>query len=68
MYALCGFGNISAVGIQIGALSQLAPQRSGAVAEVAVSALISGIFATLTSATIAGMLMVNEEVSFRQYR
>ncbi|KAK3937350.1 Na+ dependent nucleoside transporter C-terminus-domain-containing protein [Diplogelasinospora grovesii] len=59
MYALCGFGNISAVGIQIGALSQLAPKRAAAVAEVAVSALVSGIFSTLTSASIAGMLMVD---------
>ncbi|PKS11168.1 hypothetical protein jhhlp_002929 [Lomentospora prolificans] len=57
MYALCGFGNISAVGVQIGALSQLAPGRAAAVTQVAVSALVSGIFATLTSASIAGMLM-----------
>ncbi|KIH88450.1 concentrative nucleoside transporter, CNT family [Sporothrix brasiliensis 5110] len=57
MYALCGFGNFSAVGIQIGALTQLAPSRSGDVARVALSALITGIVATLTSANIAGMLM-----------
>ncbi|OAA61986.1 Concentrative nucleoside transporter [Niveomyces insectorum RCEF 264] len=60
MYALCGFGNASAVGIQIGALSQLAPGRSGDVARLALSALITGIVATLTSASIAGMLMSNE--------
>ncbi|CAK7267276.1 hypothetical protein SEPCBS57363_002514 [Sporothrix epigloea] len=57
MYALCGFGNFSAVGIQIGALAQLAPRRAGDVACVAFSALITGIVATLTSATIAGMLI-----------
>lgn len=56
-YAVCGFGNISSVGIQIGVLSTLAPGRSGAVAKVAISALISGIIATLTSASIAGMLI-----------
>ncbi|TAQ89179.1 hypothetical protein B7494_g2491 [Chlorociboria aeruginascens] len=53
-YALCGFGNISSIGIQTGVLSQLAPGRSGAVAKVALSALITGIIATLSSASIAG--------------
>lgn len=58
-YALCGFGNISSVGIQIGVLSTLAPGKGGRIAKLAVSALISGIFATLTSASIAGMLLVD---------
>jgi CNT family concentrative nucleoside transporter len=48
------------VGIQIGVLSQLAPERSGRVAKVAVSALISGVIATLTGASIAGMLVVDQ--------
>lgn len=58
-YAVCGFGNISSVGIQIGVLSQLAPSQSGRVAKVAFSALISGVIATLTSASIAGMLITD---------
>lgn len=58
-YAVCGFGNISSVGIQIGVLSQLAPNRAGRVAKVAFSALISGVIATLTSASIAGMLIAD---------
>lgn len=41
-------------------LSTLAPAQAAAVSELAVSALISGIVATLTSACIAGMLMVDE--------
>ncbi|CAK7219734.1 hypothetical protein SCUCBS95973_003919 [Sporothrix curviconia] len=57
MYALCGFGNFSAVGIQIEALAQLAPRCAADVAGVAFSALVTGIVATLTSATIAGMLI-----------
>src|SRR5436305_12406483 len=60
-YAVCGFGNISSVGIQIGVLSQLAPGRSGRVAKVAVSALISGVITTLTSASIDGMLIEAQE-------
>jgi concentrative nucleoside transporter, CNT family len=58
-YAVCGFGNFSSVGIQIGVLSQLAPGRSGRVAKVAFSALCSGVIATLTSASIAGMLVTD---------
>lgn len=58
-YACCGFGNIGSLGIQIGVLSQLAPKRTPDVLRVAVSALICGIIATLTSASIAGMLYVD---------
>ncbi|ROT38313.1 NupC family nucleoside transporter [Sodiomyces alkalinus F11] len=59
-YALCGFGNIGSLGIQIGILSQLAPSRSGDVAQLAVSALISGVVSTLTSAAVAGLVIQNE--------
>jgi concentrative nucleoside transporter, CNT family len=59
-YAVCGFGNISSVGIQIGVLSQLAPGRSGQIAKVALSALVSGVISTLTSASIAGMLIMDQ--------
>jgi len=58
-YAVCGFGNISSVGIQIGVLSQLAPNRGGRIARVALSALITGVISTLTSASIAGMLIID---------
>ncbi|KAJ9668445.1 hypothetical protein H2201_001493 [Coniosporium apollinis] len=60
-YALCGFANIGSLGTQIGVLGQISPGRSGDVARVAVSALISGAISTLTSATIAGMLITNQE-------
>ena len=59
-YAACGFGNISSVGIQIGVPSQLAPGSSGRVAKVAASALVSGIITTLTSASIAAILIVDQ--------
>ncbi|KFY56258.1 hypothetical protein V496_06746 [Pseudogymnoascus sp. VKM F-4515 (FW-2607)] len=64
-YALCGFGNISSVGIQIGVLSQLAPGKGGRVAKVAFSALLSGIVSTLTSASIAGMLVSDQATLFK---
>jgi CNT family concentrative nucleoside transporter len=53
-YALCGFGNIGSLGTQIGVLSQISPGRSGDVSRLALSALISGVISTLTSASIAG--------------
>ncbi|PBP20688.1 H+/nucleoside cotransporter [Diplocarpon rosae] len=55
-YAVCGFGNISSVGIQIGVLSSLGGD-AGRIAKIAFSALVSGVIATLTSASIAGMLI-----------
>ncbi|KAI8169866.1 hypothetical protein K4K49_009909 [Colletotrichum sp. SAR 10_70] len=55
-YACCGFGNVGALGTQIGVLSQIAPGRAADVSRVAVSALFSGILSTLTSASVAGML------------
>ncbi|KAI0834351.1 H+/nucleoside cotransporter-like protein [Hypoxylon sp. FL0890] len=55
-YACCGFGNVGSLGTQIGVLSQIAPGRAGDVSRVAISALISGIISTLTSASVAGML------------
>ena len=59
-YALCGFGNIGSLGIQIGILSQLAPSRAGDVAKLAVSALITGVVTTLTSAAVAGLVISSE--------
>ncbi|KAJ3563396.1 hypothetical protein NPX13_g8215 [Xylaria arbuscula] len=55
-YACCGFGNIGSLGTQIGVLSQIAPARGGDVSRVAISALIAGVFSTLTSAAVAGMV------------
>ncbi|KAH8723196.1 Na+ dependent nucleoside transporter C-terminus-domain-containing protein [Phaeosphaeriaceae sp. PMI808] len=59
-YALCGFGNIGSLGTQIGVLSQISPGRSGDVSKLAVSALISGVFSTLSSATVAGLVIVDQ--------
>ncbi|KAI1504480.1 H+/nucleoside cotransporter-like protein [Biscogniauxia marginata] len=59
-YACCGFGNIGSLGTQIGVLTQIAPERGGDVSRVAISALVSGIISTLTSAAVAGMLYTDE--------
>jgi CNT family concentrative nucleoside transporter len=59
-YALCGFGNIGSLGTQIGVLSQISPGRSGDVSRLALSALISGVISTLTSASIAGLIIQDQ--------
>ena len=41
-YALCGFANLSSLGIQIGVLSALAPSRARTIARIAGSAMICG--------------------------
>ncbi|EEU48999.1 uncharacterized protein NECHADRAFT_90556 [Fusarium vanettenii 77-13-4] len=63
-YALCGFGNIGSLGIQIGILGQLAPSRRGDVSALAFSALCSGVLATLTSASVAGLVVTTQISDF----
>lgn len=59
-YALCGFGNIGSLGTQIGVLSQISPGRSGDVSRLALSALVTGVFSTLSSASVAGLVIVDQ--------
>ena len=56
-YALCGFANFSSIGIQIGGLGALAPERRDDLAKVGVRAMLGGALASWTTATIAGMLL-----------
>jgi CNT family concentrative nucleoside transporter len=55
-YALCGFANIGSIGIQIGGIGVLAPNRRKMLAELGVRSLIGGSIACLMTACIAGML------------
>lgn len=63
-YALCGFANIGSLGNQIGVLAQLAPRRVGDVSSVAFSAMLTGALSTFTSASIAGLLVTDQEQYF----
>ncbi|KAL2671617.1 hypothetical protein Neosp_014207 [[Neocosmospora] mangrovei] len=63
-YAICGFGNIGSLGMQIAVLGQLAPSRAGDISRLAVSALISGVTATLTSASVAGLVVTTQISNF----
>jgi concentrative nucleoside transporter, CNT family len=55
--AICGFANFSSVGMQIGGIGALAPERRHDLAKLGMKALLCGTLASYLSATIAGMLM-----------
>ena len=55
-YALCGFANFASIGIQIGGISQLAPNQRKNLTELGVKALIGGTIACLMCGCIAGAL------------
>ncbi len=57
-YALCGFANFSSIGIQIGGISALAPERRSDLAKLGLKAMFGGALASFTTATIAGILIV----------
>jgi nucleoside permease NupC len=59
-YALCGFSNFGSIGIQLGSLGAMAPERKSDLASIALRAMIAGSAACFMTACIAGMLIPNE--------
>jgi len=55
-YALLGFANFGSIGIQIGGIGGLAPERRSEIASYGLRAMVAGNLAAFTSAAIAGML------------
>ena len=53
-YALCGFANVTALGIMIGAMTAVAPSRKDDILKVSFRALLSGCMACFITACIAG--------------
>ena len=56
-YALCGFANFSSIGIQIGGIGALAPNRRHDLARLGLRAMLAGTLANFMTATIAGFLL-----------
>ena len=56
-YALCGFANFASIGIQIGGIAPLAPERKPEISRLALRAMIGGAFASWMTATVAGMFL-----------
>jgi CNT family concentrative nucleoside transporter len=56
--ALCGFANLSSIGILLGGLGSLIPERMGEIARFGLRAVLAGTLANLMSAAIAGFLFL----------
>lgn len=56
-YLLCGFANISSIGILLGGLGVLAPGKRDMVSQLGVRSMIGGMFVAILSATIIGMML-----------
>ena len=56
-FALCGFANLSSIGIQIGGIGALVPERKDDLSRLGLRALIAGTLANFMTACIAGMLL-----------
>jgi len=55
-YALCGFANFGSIGIQLGGISPLAPERRGDLARIGLRAMIAGTLAAFMTACVIGMM------------
>lgn len=56
-YALAGFANFASVGIQIGGIGSLVPERQQDIARIAIKAMLGGTLACFMTACIAGVLL-----------
>lgn len=55
-YALCGFSNFSSIGIQIGGIGAIAPERRSDLAQLGLRAMLGGMLACCMTACVAGLL------------
>jgi CNT family concentrative nucleoside transporter len=56
-FALCGFANLGSIGMQIGGIGALVPERRNDLAQLGIRAMLAGTMANLISASIAGMFL-----------
>lgn len=56
-YAMCGFANFGSLGILIGGMGAMVPERRGEIVELGLRSILSGTLATCMSGAIAGMLL-----------
>jgi CNT family concentrative nucleoside transporter len=56
-FALTGFANLSSIGIQIGGIAALAPNKKDELARLGLRAMLAGTMANLMSASIVGILL-----------
>ena len=56
-FALCGFANLGSIGMQIGGIGALVPERRNDLAKLGIRAMLAGTMANLISASIAGIFL-----------
>jgi CNT family concentrative nucleoside transporter len=56
-YALCGFANFSSIGIQLGGIGGMAPERRGDLARLGLRAMIGGTLVALINACVANIML-----------
>ena len=56
-YALCGFANFASIGIQLGGIGGIAPERRKDISKLGVKTMFGGALASWLTATIAGILI-----------
>jgi CNT family concentrative nucleoside transporter len=56
LYAMCGFANFGSLGIMIGGLGMMAPERRTEIVELGLKSIVAGTLATCMTGAIVGML------------
>ncbi|EXJ14665.1 NupC/NupG family nucleoside CNT transporter [Imhoffiella purpurea] len=56
-YAMCGFANLGSLGIMIGGLGAMAPERRGEIVAMGMKSIVAGTLATLMTGAVVGMLL-----------
>ena len=55
-YALCGFANLGSLGIMIGGLATILPERRAEIAGLGMRSILAGTLATLSTAAVVGIV------------
>jgi CNT family concentrative nucleoside transporter len=55
-YALCGFANFGSLGIMVGGIAAMVPQRRAEIASLGAKTMVSGTLATLMTAAVVGLM------------
>jgi CNT family concentrative nucleoside transporter len=55
-YALCGFANFGSLGIMVGGIAAMVPQRRAEIASLGAKTMVSGTLSTLMTASVVGLM------------
>jgi CNT family concentrative nucleoside transporter len=56
IYALCGFANLGSLGIMLGGMGTMVPERRAEIARLGLKSILAGTLATMLTGTLAGLL------------